>query len=112
VGDRVLCRRARETLLWVELVRTHTDREASVMWAMWRYAVSVLVLSGLLPTFAQAADTAQQTIEKLDDAIFDAAKRGDADAFGQSLADDYVRIGADGKMYDKSSAVDLIDPGG
>jgi ketosteroid isomerase-like protein len=53
----------------------------------------------------------EQSVEKLDDEIFAAAKRGDAEAFGKFLADDYVRIGPDGQMRNKAEAVDLYKPG-
>jgi uncharacterized protein (TIGR02246 family) len=81
------------------------------MQSMKRYLLSVLVLSALLPCLAQAADAAQQAVEKVDDDIFDAAKKGDADAFGKILADDYVRIGPDGKMFNKADAVELYRTG-
>ncbi len=54
---------------------------------------------------------AQQAVEKVDDEIWDAAKRGDAEAFGKILADDYVRIGGNGQMLNKAEAVDLYKSG-
>jgi ketosteroid isomerase-like protein len=53
----------------------------------------------------------QQAVEKLDDEIFAAAKKGDSAAFGKILADDYVRISPDGQMLNKAEAVDLYKSG-
>lgn len=53
----------------------------------------------------------KQSVEKLDDEVYAAAKRGDAEAFGKFLADDYVRIDADGQMRNKAEAVDLYKSG-
>lgn len=78
---------------------------------MKRFPLSVLFLSALLPYLAQAADAAQQAVEKVDNDIFDAAMKGDAEAFGKILADNYVRIGPDGKMLNKADAVDLYRSG-
>jgi ketosteroid isomerase-like protein len=54
---------------------------------------------------------AQQAVEKLDDEIFDAAKKGDATVFEKNLADNYIRIGDDGQMLTKSETVDAYKSG-
>jgi len=54
---------------------------------------------------------AQQAVEKVDDEIFDAARKGDAAVFEKILADNYIRIGGDGRMSTKAETVDLYKSG-
>ena len=60
---------------------------------------------------AKGNKAGEQAVEKLDDEIFAAAKKGDAAAFGKILADDYVRISPDGQVLNKAEAVDLYKSG-
>ncbi len=53
----------------------------------------------------------KQAVEKLDDEIFDAAKKGDTAVFEKILADDYIRIGDDGQMLNKAETVDAYKSG-
>jgi ketosteroid isomerase-like protein len=89
-----------------------------------RRMLVIVLLSLLLPSLAlgqnkekkekaksAGAGAAQQAVEKVDDAVYDAAKRGDAEAFGKFLADDYLRIDANGQMRNKAEAVDLYKSG-
>jgi ketosteroid isomerase-like protein len=91
---------------------------------MKRYSLIIVLLSLLLPCLAagqskekkekaQAAggNAARQAVEKADDAVYYAAKRGDVKAFGKFLADDYIRIDANGQMCNKAEAVDLYKSG-
>ena len=54
---------------------------------------------------------AQQAVEKVDDEIWDAARKGDAAVFEKILADNYVRIGGNGQMSTKAETVDLYKSG-
>ncbi len=54
---------------------------------------------------------AQQAVEKVDDEILDAARKGDAAVFERILADNYIRIGGDGSMRTKAEAVDAYKSG-
>ncbi len=53
----------------------------------------------------------QQAVEKVDDEILDAARRGDAAVFEKILADNFTRIGWDGQMLTKAETVDLYKSG-
>ena len=53
----------------------------------------------------------EQAVEKLDDELFDAAKKGDAAVFEKNLADNYIRIGDDGQMLNKAETVDVYKSG-
>ena len=53
----------------------------------------------------------EQAVEKLDDELFDAAKKGDATVFEKHLADNYIRIGDDGQMLNKAETVDVYKSG-
>jgi ketosteroid isomerase-like protein len=53
----------------------------------------------------------EQAVEKLDDELFDAAKKGDAAVFEKHLADNYIRIGDDGQMLNKAETVDVYKSG-
>ncbi len=53
----------------------------------------------------------EQAVEKLDDELFDAAKKGDAAVFEKHLADNYIRIGDDGQMLNKVETVDVYKSG-
>ncbi len=55
--------------------------------------------------------SAEQAVEKVDDEIWDAGRKGDAAVFGKILNDSYVRIGGDGRMYTKSETVDAYRSG-
>jgi len=54
---------------------------------------------------------AQQAVEKVDDEILDAARKGDAAVFEKILADNFIRIGWDGQMLTKAETVDLYKSG-
>jgi ketosteroid isomerase-like protein len=54
---------------------------------------------------------AQQAVEKVDDEIFDAARRGDAAVIEKILADNYIRIGDDGQMLNKAETVEVYKSG-
>src|SRR5712692_508784 len=54
---------------------------------------------------------AQQAVEKVDDEILDAARKGDAAVFEKILADNYISIGWDGSMRTKAEHVDLYKSG-
>ncbi len=56
---------------------------------------------------AAGGDAAQQAVEKLDDELYDAAKRGDMSVFEKNLADNYLRIDADGQIRTKAETVDM-----
>jgi ketosteroid isomerase-like protein len=53
----------------------------------------------------------EQAVEKLDDELFNAAKTGDASVFEKNLADNYLRIDADGQMHNKAETVDMYKSG-
>lgn len=91
---------------------------------MKRYSLVIVLLSLLLPCLAlcqnkekkekaksAGAGAAQQAVEKVDDEIFAAAKKGDAEGFGKILAEDYVRISPAGQMLNKAETVDLYKSG-
>jgi len=54
---------------------------------------------------------AQQAVEKVDDEILDAFRKGDAAVFGKILADNFIRIGGDGSMLTKAETVDFYKSG-
>ncbi len=54
---------------------------------------------------------AQQAVEKVDDEILDAARKGEAAVFEKILADNFIRIGGDGQMRTKAETVDLYKSG-
>jgi ketosteroid isomerase-like protein len=60
---------------------------------------------------AAGGGTAQQAVEKVDDEIWGAGRKGDAAVFEKILADNYVRIGGDGRMFTKAETVDLYKSG-
>jgi ketosteroid isomerase-like protein len=62
-------------------------------------------------TQGAGADAVQKAVEKVDDAVYDAAKRGDIDAFGSFLADNYIRIDANGQVRNKAEAIQLYKSG-
>ena len=47
----------------------------------------------------------------MDDEIWDAGRKGDAAVFEKILADNYIRIGGDGRMSTKAETVDLYKSG-
>jgi len=56
-------------------------------------------------------NAAQQAVEKLDDELFAASKKGDAAVFEKNLADNYLRIDADGHIRNKAETVDMYKSG-
>src|SRR5713226_2276980 len=89
-----------------------------------RRILVIALLSLLLPclTLAQTKEkkekaksagggNAQQAVEKVDDEILDAARKGDAAVFEKILADNFIRIGGDGQMLTKAENVDLYKSG-
>ena len=54
---------------------------------------------------------AQQAVEKVDDEVIDAFRKGDAAVFEKILADNFIRIGGDGSMLTKAETVDLYKSG-
>jgi hypothetical protein len=54
---------------------------------------------------------AQQAVEKVDDEIWDAGRKGDAAVFEKILADNYIRIGGNGQMFNKAETVELYKSG-
>jgi ketosteroid isomerase-like protein len=59
----------------------------------------------------EGGNAAQQAVEKLDDELFDAGKRGDASVFEKNLADNYLRIDANGQIRNKAETVDMYKSG-
>jgi len=57
------------------------------------------------------AASMQQAVERLDDEILEAARKGDAAFFDKVLADDYVRISPNGQMNTKAETVELYKAG-
>jgi ketosteroid isomerase-like protein len=57
------------------------------------------------------AASMQQAVERLDDEILEAARKGDAAFFDKVLADDYVRISPTGQMNTKAETVELYKAG-
>ena len=53
----------------------------------------------------------EQAVEKVDDEIWDAGRKGDAAVFEKILDDSYVRIGGDGRMFTKAETVDVYKSG-
>ena len=53
----------------------------------------------------------EQAVEKVDDEIWDAGRKGDAAVFEKILDDSYVRIGGDGRMFTKRETVDVYKSG-
>jgi ketosteroid isomerase-like protein len=87
-------------------------------------SLAIVLLSLLLPCLvmvqakekkekakAGGGDAARQAVEKVDDQVYDAAKRGDTEAFGNFLADDYTRIDANGQMRNKAETIELYKSG-
>ena len=54
---------------------------------------------------------AQQAVEKVDNEIWDAGRKGDAAVFEKILADNYVRVGGNGQMFNKAETVELYKSG-
>jgi hypothetical protein len=57
------------------------------------------------------AGSVEQAVERLDDEILEAARKGDAAFFDKILADDYVRIAANGQMNTKAETVEMYKSG-
>ncbi len=89
-----------------------------------RRMLVIALLSLLLPclTLAQTKEkkekaksagggAAQQAVEKVDDEILDAARKGDAAVLEKILADNFVRIGGDGQMLTKAETVEVYKSG-
>jgi len=55
--------------------------------------------------------SAQQAVEKVDDEIWDAGRKGDAAVFEKILADNYMRIGGNGQMFTKAETVEVYKSG-
>ena len=53
----------------------------------------------------------EQAVEKVDDELWDAGRKGDAAVFEKILDDSYVRIGGDGRMFTKPETVDVYKSG-
>jgi hypothetical protein len=58
-----------------------------------------------------AARTVEEELERLDDEVNEAAKRGDASFFEKFLADDYTGVGATGHTSTKAGTVDFVRSG-
>jgi hypothetical protein len=57
------------------------------------------------------AGSVEQAVERLDDEILEAAKKGDAVFFDKTLAQDYIRISPNGQMNTKAETVELYKSG-
>ena len=57
------------------------------------------------------AGSIEQAVERLDDEILEAAKKGDAAFFDKTLAEDYIRISPNGQMNSKAETVELYKSG-
>jgi hypothetical protein len=57
------------------------------------------------------AGNVEQTVERLDDEILEAAMKGDAAFFDKILAEDYVRIAPNGQMNTKAETVEMYKSG-
>jgi hypothetical protein len=53
----------------------------------------------------------EQAVERLDDEILEAAKKGDVAFFDKTLADDYIRISPNGHMNTKAETVEMYKSG-
>ena len=58
-----------------------------------------------------ATRTVEQELERLDDEIEEAAKRGDASFFEKYLADDYTGVGSTGHASTKAGTVEFVRSG-
>jgi len=82
--------------------------------------LAIALLSLLLPCLLvgqakekkEAAGGDAAAVEKLTDELYDAAKRGDAAFLEKNLADNYLRIDADGQIRNKAETIDMYKPGG
>ena len=54
---------------------------------------------------------AQQAVEKLDDELWNAGRKGDAAVFEKILADSYIRIGGNGQIFNKAETVEMYKSG-
>ena len=57
------------------------------------------------------AGSVEQAVERLDDEILEAAKKGDAGFFDKTLAEDYIRISPNGQMNTKAETVEMYHSG-
>jgi len=57
------------------------------------------------------AGSVEQAVERLDDEVLEAARKGDAAFLDKVLSDDYVRIGFNGQMNTKAETVEMYQSG-
>ena len=58
-----------------------------------------------------ATRTVEQELERLDDEVVEASKRGDASFFEKFLADDYIGVGTSGHPSTKAETVEFVGSG-
>jgi ketosteroid isomerase-like protein len=81
--------------------------------------LAIALLSLLLPCLVvgqakekkEAAGGDAAAIEKLTDELYDAAKSGNMSFFEKNLADNYLRIDADGQIRNKAETIDMYKSG-
>lgn|SRR5215469_3327487 len=62
-------------------------------------------------TETTAAHTVEAELERLDDEVVEASKRGDASFFEKFLADDYTGVGTSGHPSTKADTVEFVGSG-